>query len=63
MIVKTVEEDGFVVLRGRSEDEWVIAPWWPCSAATIRTVAPDKLPKAFVDEAAAFAAEELRLAK
>jgi hypothetical protein len=57
MIVKR-EEDGFVILHGRTESEWVIAPWWPCSGAAIRKVAPDKLPRDFVDEAAAFADEQ-----
>lgn len=53
------QEDGFTVLWGRSENEWIIAPWWPCSAAAIRKVAPDKLPRTFVEEAAAFAESEL----
>lgn len=58
MIVKR-EEDGFVILHGREESEWVIAPFWPCSGAAIRRVAPDKLPRTFVDAAAAFADAEL----
>jgi hypothetical protein len=52
------QEDGFTILHGRTENEWVIAPWWPCSGAVIRRVAPDKLPKQFVDEAASFADEK-----
>lgn len=51
--------DGFAILRGRDESEWVIAPWWPCSGAAIRKVAPDKLPRDFVDECASFADAEL----
>jgi len=51
------QEDGFTILHGATESEWVIAPWWPCSGSVIRKVAPDKLPKSFVDEAAAFADE------
>lgn len=54
MITATMEE-GLMVLRGRKEGEWVIAPWWPCSGTIIRRVAPDKLPRKFVDEAAAYA--------
>lgn len=53
------QEDGFTILHGREEREWVIAPWWPCSGAAIRKIAPDKLPREFVDEAAAFADAEL----
>jgi hypothetical protein len=53
-------DEGFAVLRGRKENEWVIAPWWPCSGAVIRKVAPDKLPRAFVAEAAAFADETFK---
>jgi hypothetical protein len=48
------------ILRGRGEDEWVVAPWWPCSGKTIRKVAPDKLPREFVKEAAAFADEKFQ---
>lgn len=51
-------KDGFAILRGRTEAEWVVAPWWPCSAGAIRKVAPDKLPREFVDEAARFAEAE-----
>jgi hypothetical protein len=53
------QEDGFTILHGRKESEWVIAPWWPCSGAAIRKIAPDKLPKEFVEEAACFADTEL----
>lgn len=59
MIVKR-EEDGFVILHGVQENEWVIAPWWPCSGTAIRKVAPSKLPSAFVDEASAFADAEFQ---
>jgi hypothetical protein len=51
-------EDGFAVLHGRNENEWVIAPYWPCSGQAIRKVAASRMPKAFVDEAAAFADEK-----
>lgn len=53
------QSDECAVLKGRNENEWIIVPWWPCSAAVIRKIAPDKLPKAFVDEAARFADAEL----
>lgn len=52
------QSDGMAILRGRNENEWVVAPWWPCSGGVIRRVAPDKLPKKFVEEAAAFANEK-----
>lgn len=52
------QSDGFTILRGREEHEWIIAPWWPCSGKVLRRVAPAKLPAAFVDECAAFADEK-----
>ena len=57
MITKTVE-DGFTLLRGSDEIEWMVVPFWPCSAAIIRKAAPSTLPRSFVDEAAAFAQAE-----
>ena len=53
------EEDGFTILHGEKRDDWIVAPWWPCSAFALRTVARSKASKAFVDEAAAFAEAEL----
>lgn len=53
------QSDGFAVLKGRTEKEWIVAPWWPCSGAAIRKIAPDKLPREFVEEAASFADAEL----
>lgn len=57
----TVEiDDGMAVLRGRNPDtEWLIVPYWPCSGRTVRKMAPDKLPREFVDEAARFADAEI----
>jgi hypothetical protein len=54
MVVMT-REGGFAVLRGREENEWLIAPFWPCSGRALRKVAPDKLPREWVDECCAFA--------
>lgn len=55
------QEDGFTILHGEAEDDWIIAPWWPCSGAAIRKVARSKTSKAFVDEAAAFADEKYQM--
>ena len=35
---------GVTILRGRTEEEWLVVPWWPCSGEAIRTIAPTKLP-------------------
>lgn len=51
-------EDGFAVLHGRDESEWIIVSWWPCSGATVRKMATSKMPKDFVDECARFADAE-----
>jgi len=52
-------DDGMAVLRGRNTElEWVIVPYWPCSGKTVRKMAPDKLPREFVEEAARFADAE-----
>lgn len=51
-------EDGFTILRGREKEDWIIAPWWPCSGRALMKVAPAKLRRAFVQEAAAFADEK-----
>jgi hypothetical protein len=46
------------ILRGRTEEEWLVAPWWPCRGEAIRTIAPDKLPRELVEECARFADDE-----
>jgi hypothetical protein len=50
--------DGVTILRGRTEEEWLVAPWWPCSGEAIRTIAPAKLPREWVDECARLADHE-----
>ena len=57
MVIKE-ENDGMVTLRGRRPDDWIIAPWWPCSATALRKVARDRASKKWVDEACDFADAE-----
>jgi hypothetical protein len=52
---------GVTILHGRTEEEWLVVPWWPCRGETIRTIAPAKLPREWVDECARFADDEYRL--
>ena len=49
---------GVTILRGRTKEEWLVVPWWPCSGEAIRTIAPAKLPREWVDECACFADDE-----
>ena len=44
MVVLEKTAYGATILRGRTEEEWLIVPWWPCSGQTIRTIASAKLP-------------------
>ena len=57
MVIKE-EEDGFVILRGRESENWIIAPFWPCSGNSLRKVARSKASKDWVDEACRFADAE-----
>ncbi len=51
--------DGFHLLTGNDPDkDWVIVPYWPCSSKVVRKMAPDKLSREFVEEAASFADAE-----
>lgn len=61
----TLERDaGMAVLYGRDRDkDWVIVPYWPCSGRTVKKMAPDKLSREFVDEAARFADAEYALSQ
>ena len=43
---------GVTILRGRTKEEWLVVPWWPCSGEAIRTIATAKLPGEWVDECA-----------
>jgi hypothetical protein len=45
-------------LRGRTEEEWLVAPWWPCRGEAIHMIAPHKLPREWVEECAQFADDE-----
>lgn len=52
-------DESMAVLYGRDRDkDWVVVPYWPCSGRTVRKMAPDKLSREFVDEAAGFADAE-----
>ena len=53
VLEKTAHE--VIIVRGRTQEEWLIVPWWPCSGETIRTIAQAKLPREWVDESARFA--------
>lgn len=57
-----LERDGHhAVLYGRDRDkDWVIVPYWPCSGRTVKKMAPAKLSREFVEEAARFADSEYR---
>lgn len=56
MVTVEVDPSGMATLRGRDPDkEWVIVPYWPCSGRTVKKMAPDKLPREFVEEASRFA--------
>ncbi len=57
-MVKVEVDEGFGKITGSNENEWLIVPYWPCSGKTVRKMAPGKLPKAWVDEVAAFADAE-----
>lgn len=56
--IRVEQTDGFAVLHGRNKDEWIVAPWWPCSGETIRKVAADKMSRDFVEAAASFSDTE-----
>jgi hypothetical protein len=58
MVVLEKTASGVTILRGRTEEEWLIAPWWPCSGEAIRTLAPAKLAQEWIDECARFADDE-----
>lgn len=53
VLEKTAHE--VIIVRGRTQEEWLIVPWWPCSGETIRTIAQAKLPREWVDESDRFA--------
>jgi hypothetical protein len=61
MVVLEKTAYGVTILHGGTEQEWLIAPWWPCSGNTIRTIAPTKLPREWVEECAHFADAEYSL--
>jgi hypothetical protein len=61
MVVLEKTAYGVTILRGRIEEEWLIAPWWPCSGDAIRTIAPKNLPREWVEECAHFADAEYSL--
>jgi hypothetical protein len=63
MIILEMDE-AMAVLKGSNPDkEWIVLPYWPCSGRTVRKMAPDKLPRAFVEEAARFADAEYQASR
>jgi hypothetical protein len=55
MVILERHPDNMAVLYGSTNEEWIVLPYWPCSGATVRKIAPDKLPRTWIDECAIFA--------
>jgi hypothetical protein len=49
---------GNVWARGRTKQEEMLLPWWPCTGATVRLLADDDLPPDWLEELVRYADEQ-----